>query len=641
MQQHVVVDGSNIATEGRPLPSLKQLNEAVLAYIEEHPDTLVTVVVDATFGHRIATKEIAEFDDAIANNELVSPPAGAIGRGDAFVLSIAKKAHATILSNDSFQEFHGEHPWLFDEGRLVGGKPVPHVGWVFVARNPVRGPISRRAVKDTKAPRSSGSGADAGTTGRPSALASAPMPVPTAPPPGRRGAEPRAAVDAGNITDTAKPAESGKTGRTGRGRRSGGAAPAAEPTTAGASVAAQAPIPAKGTFINELMPFLSFVEAHPVGSQVEITIDAYASHGAYATSGDARCYLPLRFMAEPAPRAARDVVKLGDTHVVVVVSFNPARRGIDVALPTAVPAGISVLPLAAADAPSTAPATGRKPRAGRKAASAPDAPVTAVADAPAPVDVVEPVVVEARPSRRRGSKAVAAPAEPTRPAEPTMVPTASEPSAPRGRRPSRTGDAASSSAAPASRSRRPAAASDDESATGRGRAGRRGKAAAAAADAAVAPPTQEVFVPAPAAEAPVLAPMSPPDAPAARSRRTRPAASTPVPSAASGRAKATPAPVSEAPTTSPTKRTKAAAPARAMATMPASAAPVVAASSPERKPAKKARATKSPTPVAAMEASAPPATASAPSARRRSPAKKAAGSQPDASGVKPLRAKKA
>ena len=50
---------------------------------------------------------------------------GAIGRGDAFVLQIADKADAMVLSNDSFQEFHGEYAWLFDEGRLIGGKPVP------------------------------------------------------------------------------------------------------------------------------------------------------------------------------------------------------------------------------------------------------------------------------------------------------------------------------------------------------------------------------------------------------------------------------------------------------------------------------------------------------------------------------------
>ena len=59
------------------------------------------------------------------NGEVVSPPAGAIGRGDAFVLRIAERTGATVLSNDSFQEFHGEHPWLFDDGRLIGGKPVP------------------------------------------------------------------------------------------------------------------------------------------------------------------------------------------------------------------------------------------------------------------------------------------------------------------------------------------------------------------------------------------------------------------------------------------------------------------------------------------------------------------------------------
>ena len=117
----VVVDGSNIATEGRSMPSLAQLIDAVNAFRAEFPDTTVTVVVDATFGHRIDKSEVAEFDEAVAHNELVAPPAGAIGRGDAFVLSIANKVGARILTNDSFQEFHGQYPWLFDEGRLIGG----------------------------------------------------------------------------------------------------------------------------------------------------------------------------------------------------------------------------------------------------------------------------------------------------------------------------------------------------------------------------------------------------------------------------------------------------------------------------------------------------------------------------------------
>jgi len=94
---HYVVDGSNIATEGRSRPSLEQLQEAVTTFMADHPDSMITVVVDATFGHRIDPSEKNEFDEAIANNELVAPPAGAIGRGDAFVLTIADRAGASVL----------------------------------------------------------------------------------------------------------------------------------------------------------------------------------------------------------------------------------------------------------------------------------------------------------------------------------------------------------------------------------------------------------------------------------------------------------------------------------------------------------------------------------------------------------------
>ena len=148
--RHVVVDGSNIATEGNSLPSLKQLDEAVREFLTENPDDVVTVVVDATFGHRIPAEERPVFEEAEADGDIVSPPAGAIGRGDAFLLRIADKVGALVLSNDSFQEFHGEYEWLFDKDRLIGGKPVPGVGWIFTPRTPVRGPRSRESVKEAK-----------------------------------------------------------------------------------------------------------------------------------------------------------------------------------------------------------------------------------------------------------------------------------------------------------------------------------------------------------------------------------------------------------------------------------------------------------------------------------------------------------
>ena len=202
----LVVDGSNIATEGRSLPSLQQLDEAVQAFIAERPHDQVIVVVDATFGHRIDASEVPRFEEAILDGDLVTPPAGAIGRGDAFILQIADKAGANVFSNDSFQEFHGTFDWLFDEGRLVGGKPVPHVGWVFVNRTPVRGPTSRRAVREA---RQKSTGAAPATRRRraPAASpeASAPMPIPTSPPPRRRGAAAAATAD-----DTPTPAAPAK-----------------------------------------------------------------------------------------------------------------------------------------------------------------------------------------------------------------------------------------------------------------------------------------------------------------------------------------------------------------------------------------------------------------------------------------------
>ena len=186
--QHVIVDGSNLATEGRTLPNLSQLEEAIDAYREENPQAELVVVVDATFEHRVETKkERDRFKNAEAAGKMVTPPAGAVGRGDAFILKIAQKMNAVVLSNDSFQEFHGEYPWLFDLGRLIGGKPVPGVGWIFTPRTPVRGPKSREATKKAALPvgpikklalaRPDGSKARIGDTFTPKALVPEPIRV--------------------------------------------------------------------------------------------------------------------------------------------------------------------------------------------------------------------------------------------------------------------------------------------------------------------------------------------------------------------------------------------------------------------------------------------------------------------------------
>jgi hypothetical protein len=301
---HVVVDGSNIATEGRSTPSLKQLDEAVRAFLAEHPHDKLTVVADATFGHRIDSSERKAFDEAIANNEIVTPPAGAVGRGDAFVLEIAERAGATVLSNDSFQEFHGEHPWLFDDGRLVGGKPVPDVGWVFVERTPVRGPASQRAVRAAKkgstkkaAPAAKASGRKQATGRKKAAAKKEPTPTKK-----KAGAKKQ------------KEATSGK--KAGAKKQAASAAPRKSVTKA-----------------NEAMPFIEFVGKHPVGSTVEGEVERFSSHGAYVLVDGARGYISLKDLGDPPPNRARDVLDRGETRPFVVKAIDTPRRGIDLVLP--------------------------------------------------------------------------------------------------------------------------------------------------------------------------------------------------------------------------------------------------------------------------------------------------------------------
>jgi hypothetical protein len=247
---------------------------------------------------------VSEFNSAINNNELVAPPAGAVGRGDGFVLTIAEKIGASILSNDSYQEFHEQYPWLFNSGRLIGGKPVPNVGWVFIERLPVR-PSAAKSVK--KASRE----------------ANRPMPVPKAPPPASKLPAP-------------KPQ-----------------APAAKPQ------AAKTPAPKlsakpKAATINELSPFLEFVEKYPVGSKVKGVVDQYSAHGVYVKIGDVRGYLPLRLMATPAPRSAREHVKIGQQVNLSVDSFVASRRSIDVAIVG------TVTPMKKAPTPAATPTKAKK-----------------------------------------------------------------------------------------------------------------------------------------------------------------------------------------------------------------------------------------------------------------------------------------
>ena len=288
----MVVDGSNLATEGRNTPSLAQLDEAVRSFHSERPDDEIIVVVDASFGYRIDESERKIFEEAEEAGEIVSPPAGAIGRGDGFLLRIADRIDADVLSNDSFQEFHGEYLWLFEEGRLLGGKPVPGVGWIFTPRTPVRGPKSRVATRDADRAR------------KRTAAAAVARPEPTS----------EAIAEA---TAEAIAPDAPKAAKRGSRRRS------------------RSPVDATVTpeAVNEPLPFITFIADHPLGTEVEGTVEGFTSHGAFVTAGGARCYAPVSGLGGPPPRSAKEVLTRGEVRTFVIQALDPPRRGIELALP--------------------------------------------------------------------------------------------------------------------------------------------------------------------------------------------------------------------------------------------------------------------------------------------------------------------
>jgi len=391
----------------------------VRAYASEDPDASIIVVVDATFEHRVADDEREEVRQAMLSGEIISPPAGAIGRGDAFVLRIAERTGATVLSNDSFQEFHGEHPWLFDDGRLIGGKPVPGVGWIFTPRLPIRGPKSRAATAEARAKKDPESApakaaelakaakkaAKKASKARKSAPKQAPpvdasWPItPTAPPPGRAKVNPvfssaideaveealhpptpeksrgaakkQAAAKKAAPEKRAKAKKDAPSQRRGDGKRTQGS----DRSRSGGGGRNQRQRSTPPPAVNEPLTFINFVAAFPVGSTIEGEVVSFTSHGAMVdvplpAGGALHCYIPLTAMGTPPPTKARQVLKNGEVRSFVLAGLDPPRRVAELAIPsTATATADRKVAPTAKRAPTVKAAPPAKKAAAKKAAA--------------------------------------------------------------------------------------------------------------------------------------------------------------------------------------------------------------------------------------------------------------------------------
>ena len=280
----IVVDGSNIATEGRSEPSLAQLRAAVEALAVEYPHADILVVVDASLEHKLSSAERTQLKDLELSGDIVAPPAGSVGRGDAFILKIAERIGGVVLSNDSFHEFQAAHSWLFDEGRLLGGKPVPKVGWIFTERIPVKA--------TSRTPQSS-------------------------PQPPAKKAKSAPAAKATKVTKV-----SSSRATTASAKKAPAKAPAKK---APAKAVTRDRVP-----VNSEVLFEQFLASVKVRSHVEGVVVTFTSHGAVIKvaieAGSVECYAPNSGLGTPPPVRARDVLKRGETRRFRLRSIDRERR---------------------------------------------------------------------------------------------------------------------------------------------------------------------------------------------------------------------------------------------------------------------------------------------------------------------------
>ncbi|MFD0167778.1 Hsp70 family protein [Streptomyces decoyicus] len=142
--QVLVVDGSNLAWIGhsprRPgvyesedRPDFAQLMAARSALASRYSGAQIHVVVDASLRHRVAAEERAAVEAALSKGEVIQPPAGTEGKGDALVAAIADDTGAMVVTNDNYVELQVRYPWLREKGRVLGAT-LTHGIWIFAPR---------------------------------------------------------------------------------------------------------------------------------------------------------------------------------------------------------------------------------------------------------------------------------------------------------------------------------------------------------------------------------------------------------------------------------------------------------------------------------------------------------------------------
>lgn len=102
-----VVDGANVAYEATGgMPQLSQLVEMRQTLVEQGFDPVV--IVDASLHHEIDDPD--QLEGLLDQGSVLQAPAGATA--DYFVLEVAAELGAIVVSNDQFEQYRSDYPWI-------------------------------------------------------------------------------------------------------------------------------------------------------------------------------------------------------------------------------------------------------------------------------------------------------------------------------------------------------------------------------------------------------------------------------------------------------------------------------------------------------------------------------------------------
>jgi hypothetical protein len=107
----IIVDGSNIAYEGVPegqKPKVSNLLAIRAALEKKHYDP---IIIDATLRHDVDNPD--ELEHLIDDQEIRQAPAET--EADYFVLATAERLHAQVISNDQFESYRDQFPWIGEQ----------------------------------------------------------------------------------------------------------------------------------------------------------------------------------------------------------------------------------------------------------------------------------------------------------------------------------------------------------------------------------------------------------------------------------------------------------------------------------------------------------------------------------------------